>query len=109
MLKLLWLQIPRYVETCRPASHRPPEIAMLDPTVLLDIRIVPYAPEYRNAFRDLNLEWIATYFEVEAEDRKILGDPETHVVGKGGAILMAIEGEDPVGTGALIPTGSHEF
>jgi len=82
---------------------------MLDPTVLLDTRIVPYGSEHRNAFRDLNLEWIATYFEVEAEDRKILGDPETHVLGKGGAILMALEGEEPVGTGALIPTGSNEF
>jgi len=37
-----------------------------------DVRIVPYAPEYRTAFRDLNLEWIATYFEVEPEDRKVL-------------------------------------
>ena len=35
---------------------------MLDPTVLLtDVRVVPYAPEHRDAFRDLNLEWIATY------------------------------------------------
>jgi ribosomal protein S18 acetylase RimI-like enzyme len=82
---------------------------MLDPTVLLDIRIVPYAAEHRNAFRDLNLEWIGTFFEVEAEDRKVLGDPETHVLAPGGAILMALDGNEPVGTGALIPIGPHEF
>jgi len=82
---------------------------MLDPTVLLDIRIVPYAAEHRNAFRDLNLEWIGTFFEVEAEDRKVLGDPETHVLAPGGAILMALEGNEAVGTGALIPIGPHEF
>ena len=79
---------------------------MLDPTVLLtDVRVVPYAPEHRDAFRDLNLEWIATYFEVEPEDKKVLGDPETHVLAPGGAILMALDGEEPVGTGALIPVG----
>jgi ribosomal protein S18 acetylase RimI-like enzyme len=110
MLKLLWLQHTRYVEKHRSARRRRfPELAMLDPTVLLDIRIVPYAPEYRDAFRDLNLEWIATYFEVEPEDRKVLGDPGTHVLAPGGAILMALDGEEVVGTGALSPTGPHEF
>ncbi len=78
-------------------------------TTATDIRIVPYAPEYRTAFRDLNLEWIATYFEVEAEDRRVLGDPETHVLSPGGAILMVLDGADPIGTGALIPTGEHEL
>jgi len=74
-----------------------------------DVRIVPYAPEHRTAFRDLNLEWIATYFEVEPEDRKVLGDPESYVLQPGGVILMALDGDDTVGTGALIPTTSHEF
>ncbi len=83
---------------------------MLDPTVLTAaLRIVPYAPEHRNAFRDLNLEWIASYFEVEPEDRKVLGDPETHVLAPGGAILMALDGTEPIGTGALIPIGPHDF
>ena len=78
-------------------------------TTAAQIRVVPYAPAYRAAFRDLNLEWIATYFEVEPEDRKVLGDPETSVMAPGGAILMVLDGAEPVGTGALIPTGEHEF
>ena len=83
---------------------------MSEPTTTgTDVRIVPYAPEYRTAFRDLNLEWIATYFEVEPEDRRVLGDPETHVLASGGAILMALDGTEPVGTGALISVGPHEF
>ena len=73
------------------------------------IRIVPYAPAYRDAFRDLNLEWIATHFEVEPEDRKILGDPETHVLALGGAILMVLDGAEPIGTGALIPIGDRDY
>jgi ribosomal protein S18 acetylase RimI-like enzyme len=83
---------------------------MPEPSVLTSsVRIVPYAPEHRDAFRDLNLEWIARYFEVEPEDRKVLGDPETYVLAPGGAILMALEGADPIGTGALIVIGPHEF
>jgi ribosomal protein S18 acetylase RimI-like enzyme len=83
---------------------------MAEPTpAVSNARIVPYAPEHRTAFRDLNLEWIATYFEVEPEDRRVLGDPETHVLAPGGAILMALDGSEPVGTGALIPVGPHEF
>jgi GNAT superfamily N-acetyltransferase len=83
---------------------------MLDPTVLMtDVRIVPYSAGYRTAFRDLNLEWIAAYFEVEPEDRRVLDDPETHVLAPGGAILMAVDGDEAIGTGALIRSGLHEF
>lgn len=83
---------------------------MSDPTTVpTGVRLVPYAPEHRAAFRDLNLEWIATYFEVEPEDRRILDDPEAHVLEPGGAILMAMEGDRPVGTGALVRIGPREF
>jgi GNAT superfamily N-acetyltransferase len=76
---------------------------------LIEVRIVAYAPEHRPAFRDLNLEWIAAFFEVEREDRRVLDDPETYILAPGGAILMALDGDDPVGTAALIPTGPHEY
>ncbi|HEX2449755.1 MAG TPA: GNAT family N-acetyltransferase [Gemmatimonadales bacterium] len=79
------------------------------PTAASSIRVVPYSPAHRRAFRDLNLEWISTYFEVEEEDRRVLNDPEGEVLAPGGAILFALDGEIPVGTGALIPTGPHEF
>ena len=46
------------------------------PATLHQIRVVPYAPAYRAAFRDLNLEWITAHFEVEEEDRRVLNDPE---------------------------------
>ena len=73
------------------------------------IRVVPYEPAYRTAFRELNLEWITAYFEVEDEDRRVLDDPEKQILAPGGAILLALDGDTPVGTGALIRTGPHEF
>ena len=79
------------------------------PTTARDIRVLPYSPAHRTAFRDLNLEWITTHFEVEEEDRRVLDDPEGEILARGGAILVALEGDTPVGTGALISTGPREF
>ena len=73
------------------------------------IRVVPYEPAYRGSFRDLNLEWITAHFEVEEEDRRVLDDPEGEILAPGGAILIALEDGRPIGTGALIRTGLHEF
>ncbi|MEM7638578.1 MAG: GNAT family N-acetyltransferase [Pseudomonadota bacterium] len=62
-----------------------------------------YTPADANAFRDLNLAWVEAYFTVEDEDRAQLDDPQTHILDKGGAILIAeLEGE-PVGTVGLVP------
>jgi ribosomal protein S18 acetylase RimI-like enzyme len=79
------------------------------PTALQPIRLVPYAPTHRAAFRDLNLEWITAHFEIEDEDLRVLNDPEGQILAPGGAILLALDDDTPVGTGALIPTGPHEF
>ena len=78
-----------------------PELAMLDPTVLLDIRIVPYAPEYRDAFRDLNLEWIATYFEVDqpatqASKRERLASVDGYPFDAARFVACNFEREDPI-------------
>lgn len=62
-----------------------------------------YTPEDAAAFRDLNLAWVEKYFTVEAEDRAQLEDPQTHILDKGGAILIAeLEGE-AVGTVGVVP------
>lgn len=79
------------------------------PTATNEIRLVPYAPAHRAAFRDLNLEWITAHFEVEDEDRRVLNDPEGEILASGGAILFALDGDTPVGTGALIPICPHDF
>lgn len=55
------------------------------------------------AFRDLNLAWIEHHFTVEAEDRAQLEDPQTHILDKGGAILIAELDGNVVGTAGLVP------
>ena len=59
------------------------------------------------AFRDLNLAWVEAFFAVEDEDRAQLEDPNTHILDKGGAILIAEYEGEPVGTVGLVP-GHHE-
>lgn len=61
-----------------------------------------FEPGDEVAFREINLEWIERYFAVEAKDREVLGDPQTHILGPGGAILIAMDGDVPVGVVSLM-------
>ncbi|SNR45956.1 GNAT family N-acetyltransferase [Flavobacterium sp. ov086] len=67
-----------------------------------DVKIVSYAPQYRDAFRQLNVEWISTYFEMEEADYKALDNPEEYILNKGGKIYVALYRNEPVGVCALI-------
>lgn len=64
-----------------------------------------FRPGDEAAFRDINLEWIERFFVVEAKDREVLGDPHKHILDPGGAILLAVEGETPVGVVSLVVMG----
>lgn len=57
------------------------------------VRIVGYAPRWRGELARLNLEWLQRWFVVEAIDREVLGDPETHILAGGGRILFAVDAE----------------
>ena len=66
------------------------------------IRIVNYQPSHASVFKELNAAWINKYFEMEESDRKMLDDPQGYILDKGGAILIALMDEKPIGTCALI-------
>ncbi len=67
------------------------------------IAIVDYQPEHAQAFKDLNVEWITTYWELEAPDLKALDHPVENIIHVGGAILIALYKQEAIGTVALIP------
>jgi GNAT superfamily N-acetyltransferase len=73
------------------------------------IRILDYEPRFREAFRDLNQWWIHRYFEMEEKDYQILHDPQSHVLDKGGLILMAQWEGQTAGTCALLPSERNGF
>jgi DNA-binding MarR family transcriptional regulator len=66
------------------------------------VQIVPYTDQYYDAFRQLNQEWITTYFVMEEADYQALDHPDEKIIQPGGCILMALYQDEPVGTCALI-------
>ncbi len=67
------------------------------------MNIIPYRKEFAPAFKDLNIEWLETYFYVEPYDLEVLSNPETHIIDKGGHIFFGIERNVVCGTVALMP------
>ena len=67
------------------------------------VTIVPYSETYKDAFRELNEEWITKYFQIEEMDRIALHNPKEYILDKGGYIAVALLCDVPVGVCALIP------
>jgi len=73
------------------------------------VEIVNYHPKYQAAFKQLNVEWITTWFKMEEADYKILDHPEEYVVNSGGYILFALLDGKPVGACALVKRDENTF
>lgn len=74
-----------------------------------DVAIIPYDPAYRADFKRLNVEWLEKYFSVEDIDDRVLSDPETYIIERGGYIFFASTGSGIVGTAALIAAGTGRY
>lgn len=66
--------------------------------------IIPYHKDHKQAFKDLNIEWLETFFYVEPYDLEVLSKPEQYIIDKGGHIFFAIDNNTILGTVALMPT-----
>ena len=75
----------------------------------VEVNIVPYEDKYQHAFKALNEEWIAKYFEIEDADRKALNNPQSYILDKGGRIFVALYNDEPVGVCALIKMDDPEY
>ena len=70
-----------------------------------EINIVPYNGKYKSDFARLNYEWLEKYFKkekAEAEDKRLLNNPEREIIEKGGEIFFAILNNIVVGTCAVL-------
>lgn len=67
-----------------------------------NVQIVDYNPEYAQAFKQLNEEWISRYFKMEKADYNALDDPEGYILKNGGHIMVALYNKEPVGVCALL-------
>ena len=66
------------------------------------LEIIPYKEEYASHFRDLNLEWLETYFYVEEHDKEVLNNAKSYILDNDGYIFFAIYNGEVAGTVALI-------
>lgn len=69
------------------------------------VHIIDYHPQYAEAFKEINLNWIKQYFKVEEADNKTLSNPQSSIIDKGGKILFAQDTTTGkiIGTCALLP------
>jgi DNA-binding MarR family transcriptional regulator len=74
-----------------------------------DVKIIPYQPEHKEAFKKLNEDWITQYFKMEDFDYKYLDHPEENILNKGGYIFMAIYKNEAVGTCAIVKMDDTKF
>lgn len=72
----------------------------------MNIEIIDFEPKYREDFKNLNVEWLEKYFEVEPYDKEVLSNPEKYILEKGGKILFAKLEDKIIGTVALMPKNS---
>jgi DNA-binding MarR family transcriptional regulator/GNAT superfamily N-acetyltransferase len=70
--------------------------------LLEEVEIIRYSPNYKEYFKNLNLEWIIKYFTVEPEDVKVLSNPEKEIINKGGEVFFASINNEIIGTCAVI-------
>jgi GNAT superfamily N-acetyltransferase len=73
------------------------------------MQLIGFDPKHLPAFRRLNQQWIETYFAIEPADIEQLQDPVRQIIQPGGEILFLLQGEDVVGTCALVPHGESCF
>ena len=67
-----------------------------------EVELRVFQAEDAAAFRELNEDWITKDFGLEAKDRETLGDPEGHILQRGGHIFMAVVDGKAVGCCALL-------
>jgi phosphinothricin acetyltransferase len=75
------------------------------------LEIIDYQPEHQPWFEKFNRHWIEKHFRMEPIDVEVLQHPESHILSKGGSILMATWQKELAGTVALkfVETGVYEF
>lgn len=75
-----------------------------------EITFIDYASTLAHYFESINKQWINDMFVLEDIDKQVLGNPQHHIIDKGGKIYFAQHAQHGiVGTCALIKKGDGAF
>lgn len=75
----------------------------------MTLEIVPFRSEHGAAFYALNRAWLDEHRLYESPDEAQLANPQREILDVGGAILIALQDGEVVGTAAVIPHGPAEM
>lgn len=70
--------------------------------VMKQVEIIPYNSTYKQWVKDLNYEWLTSYFKVEEGDVRSLSDPDKYIIEPGGFIFLAKNEDGVIGTASLL-------
>ena len=73
------------------------------------LQIVPFRPEHAAAFYALNRAWLDEHGLYEPAYEAQLVNPQGEILDAGGAIVVALQGGEVVGTAAIVPHGAGEM
>ena len=71
------------------------------------VQILSYEPKFAKDFKDLNVEWISTFFQMEESDYQSLDNPQEYIIDKGGAIFVAVENDKVIGVCGMIKSNEE--
>jgi N-acetylglutamate synthase-like GNAT family acetyltransferase len=80
---------------------------MNDPKI--NIKIIPFSVNHKEAIKTLNLEWLQKHFKVEPKDELVLSNPVEEIIDKGGKIYYAQHLDKIVGTFSLLKINTTTF
>ncbi len=73
------------------------------------IEILDFAPDFKEDFKRLNLEWINEYFKLKDSEQTLLENPEEEIIKNGGYVFFARDAGQIVGTAALLRESNKLF
>jgi len=68
----------------------------------MNIEIVEFEDHHHTRFKSLNVAWLDQYNLMESHDLEILDNPQKYILGTGGVIYLAVDGNEVVGSAALM-------
>lgn len=72
------------------------------------MKVIPYSPEYKNDFIEMNRAWISEMFVMEPEDEKELANIEPYIE-KGGQIFFALDDGNVMASCMIAPRDDGDW
>lgn len=77
--------------------------------MITDFKIIPYDKKLIPFFINFNVEWLDSFFDIEAYDLEVLNNCEELIINQGGFIFFGKQENQIIATFALINKGNKSY